>query len=77
MSEKIRMIWDFRGPQAEGTARHHAIHLNEFAQKESIEHFGHGSEVLNEMHSIAYLIIDRKDMIPVRDALKPNRATTA
>jgi hypothetical protein len=34
-------------------------------------------EQLTEMHSIAYLIVDEKDMIIVRDALKPQRAELA
>jgi hypothetical protein len=75
--EWIRMIWDFHGPHAEGTAEHHAIHLKQFAEKESLEFRESGSEIISESHHIAYLVIQRTDMILVRDALRPNRATTA
>lgn len=71
------MIWDFHGPHAEGTATHHAIHLKQFAEKESIEFREDGSEKLGANHHIAYIVIKRSDMILVRDALRPNRATTA
>ena len=30
MEEKIRLIWDFRGPDCEKTAKHFKIHLSEF-----------------------------------------------
>jgi len=75
-NEAIRLIWDFHGPQAKGTAEHHAIHLSQFAEKEGIEYFDHGAEEITPAHHIAYLTIGRKDMILVRDALRPSRATT-
>jgi hypothetical protein len=74
--EQIRLIWDFRGAQSEGTAKHHAIHLKQFADKEGIAEFGNGSEAITPMHHIAYLIVEREHMIAVRDALRPDRATT-
>ncbi len=75
--EKIKLIWDFRGPQSEGTAKHHAIHLDEFAKKENILSFGHGHEILTQMHALAFMIVERKDMITVRDVLRPDRAILA
>ena len=75
--EKIKLIWDLRGPQAEGTAAHHAIHLGQFSEKEEVKSFGHGHEVISDMHAIAYLIVERKDMSIVRDALRPDRAILA
>jgi hypothetical protein len=32
---------------------------------------------LNEIHSIAFVTVDEKDMIPYRDALKPHRGEIA
>ncbi len=75
--EKIKLIWDLRGSDAEGTAKHHAVHLGQFAEKEHIDSYGHGHEQLSTVHSIAFLIVDRKDMITVRDALRPDRAILA
>jgi len=75
--DKIKLIWDLRGPEAEGTAKHHAIHLGQFAEKEHIDSFGHGHELISSAHAIAFLIVERKDMIIVRDALRPDRAILA
>ena len=33
MSRKIKLLWDFRGPDAKETAKHHTIHLKDFATK--------------------------------------------
>lgn len=70
----LKMIWDFRGPSAEHTANHHEIHLNDYFKLESKEHFGTGVEKVNDMHSMAYVIILEHDMRQIRDALKPHRA---
>lgn len=74
MSEsRIKLIWDFHGPDAEKIAQHHAIHLNEFAKHEQLNHSLTGVESISEMHFIAFLVVDSKKMILVRDALKPHR----
>lgn len=73
MEEKIKLIWDFRGPAAQKTAEHHEIHLKEFIQIERLPELSTGFETLNEMHSIAFMVVERKNMIAVRDALKPHR----
>lgn len=74
---KIKLIWDFRGPAGEGTAKHHAIHLKEFAEREGINSLDMGVESINEMHWIAYMVVEEKDMVTVRDALKPHRGEVA
>lgn len=70
--KKIKLIWDFYGPDAVETAKHHAIHLKEFSEKEEIINYGCDFEALKE-YTIAYLIVDENNMILVRDALKPHR----
>lgn len=73
MSDTIRLIWDFRGPAAKGTAEHHVIHLNEFMQREQLENRGAGITQHSEMWCAAYLDVPAADMKTVRDALKPQR----
>ena len=75
MSRKIKMIWDFRGPAATKTAEHHEIHLKEYIAIEQSPLNITGFEILNEMHAIAYMVVTDDNMISVRDALKPHRAT--
>jgi len=74
MESKIKMIWDFRGPDGKKIAEHHKIHLEEFAVREKLSVNITGVEVINDVHTIAYLVIEKSDMVQVRDALKPNRA---
>ena len=70
---KLKLIWDFRGPDASKIAEHHEIHLKEYIQLEKLNITITGFEVLNDFHSIAYLVVNEADMKPIRDALKPHR----
>ncbi len=74
---KIKLIWDFRGPSAEGTAKHHVIHLEEFVKARALENASCGYNNASTLYSIAYIIVEEKDMIAVRDALRPHRGETA
>lgn len=77
MERQIKLIWDMHGQHAKGTAEHHAIHLKEYSEREKISTFDVGTENLSGMHSIAYMVVEEKDMITVRDALRPQRAEVA
>jgi len=70
---KIKLIWDFRGEVAAKTAEHHEIHLKEFIAAEKLELNITGFEILNEIYAIAFMVVEEKEMIAVRDALKPHR----
>lgn len=75
MSEerKLKLIWDFRGPDAATTARHHAIHLKEFLKTHQLSLNIIGTEQLSPTHAIAFMVVMDGEMRPVRDALKPHR----
>jgi hypothetical protein len=77
MSRKIKLIWDFKGDDAQQTAEHHKIHLTEFAERENLSLTTAAVETLNENHTIAYIIVVEPEMIKVRDALLPNRGELA
>ena len=66
-------MWDFRGLAAAKTAEHHEIHLKEYILSEKISLNITGFEIKNEMHAVAFMVIDEENMIAVRDALKPHR----
>ncbi len=74
MNRKIKVIWEFYGPDAEQTAKHHQIHLEEFALKEKLALDIAGVEYVNEMQWLAYLLVMENEVLIVRDALKPLRA---
>jgi hypothetical protein len=70
---RIKLIWDFRGPDAQKIAEHHVVHLKEYAASENLSSPIFGAETLSEMHSIAFLVVDNHQMIQTRDALRPHR----
>lgn len=73
MSKRIKLIWDFRGPDALHTAQHHQIHLDEYVAAEKIQETQSGFEALSELYAIAFLTVNQEDMLAVRDALRPHR----
>ena len=73
MERKIKLIWDFRGPDASAIAQHHEIHLRDFIKKEDLKLNITGHQDLGQLHSIAYMVVEESGMIPVRDALLPHR----
>ncbi|WP_335966634.1 hypothetical protein [Galbibacter sp. PAP.153] len=72
--EHIKMIWDFRSPAALKTAQHYEVHLKEFMEMDKIPFLKTGHEVItpNE-HAIAYLVVEKEYLIPLRNKLKPHR----
>ena len=74
MGQKIKMIWDFRGMDAEKFAKHHIHHLEEYAETEKLIYNITNIEIYSDMYAGAFMIVDESEMLKVRDALKPNRA---
>ncbi|KOY51137.1 hypothetical protein [Polaribacter dokdonensis] len=77
MDRKIKLLWDFRGPDAKETAKHHTIHLKEFAVLEKLNFHEIAIKENNPMLVSAFIIVDEKDMKTYRDALKPHRGEIA
>ncbi|MBU3009926.1 hypothetical protein KO506_00740 [Polaribacter vadi] len=73
MNRKIKLLWDFRGPDAKETAKHHTIHLKEFATIENLAFHEIDIQEKNEMLFSAFITVDEQDMKIYRDALKPQR----
>lgn len=70
---QLKLIWDFRGPDALKIAEHHEIHLKEYILLEKLKLNITGFEALNDVHAIAFMVVNEIDMKPIRDALKPHR----
>ncbi len=77
MERKIKLIWDFKGPDALETAKHHCIHLKEFAQIDNLNYHEVAYNELNEMCTMAFITVDESNMKIFRDALKPHRGELA
>lgn len=72
--KRIKFIWDFRGPAALHTAKHHRIHLDDFCRMEALEHTETGFESKSEVHATAYLTAADSHLELIRDRLRPHRA---
>jgi len=77
VNRKIKLIWDFRGPDALEIAKHHVIHLEEFAVKDKLFFYETNYEPINELYCMAYITVKEEDMITYRDALVPHRGEVA
>jgi hypothetical protein len=58
-------------------AKHHAIHLKEFAKSEALNFHKANTESLSDVYSIAFIVVDEIDMPVYRDALRPHRGELA
>lgn len=77
MNRKIKLIWDFRGNDSMQIAEHHCVHLKEFTIIDKLDFYEINTQVISEYYSVAYIVVNEKDMIVYRDALKPHRAEVA
>ncbi len=73
MTERVKLIWDFHGPNAQAIAEHHAKHLSEFAEAENLQHSFTGQEQITNMHYIAFMVVEKTLMNSLRETLKPTR----
>ncbi len=73
MTERIKLIWDFRGPNAKRIAEHHAEHLSEFSAAEQLRNSFSGCEEITPMHHCAFLVVEKELMETLRVTLKPHR----
>jgi hypothetical protein len=73
MQRKIKLLWDFRGETSAKIAEHHEKHLKEYIAFEKFSINITGFQIINELHSIAFMVVTDENMIQVRDALKPHR----
>jgi hypothetical protein len=73
MTERIKLIWDFRGPNAKNIADHHAKHLSEFAEAKKLQNAFTGHQEITPMHHIAFLVVEKTLMNTLRETLKPTR----
>ena len=77
MNRILKLIWDFKGPDGLGTAKHHCVHLKEFASREQLHYYKIDCKEISELHTAAFILVDEVDMKIYRDALKPHRGELA
>ncbi|ARN76550.1 hypothetical protein BST97_00205 [Nonlabens spongiae] len=70
---KLKLIWDFKGPDGKKTAEHHLIHLKEYVERKDFDFIASGVEAVSENHHLAFVAVEEANMIEVRDDLRPHR----
>ena len=70
---KLKLIWDFKGPDALTIAEHHEKHLKEFISIKKTQLNITGFSLVKDLHAIAFMVVLEDEMNPIRDALKPHR----
>ncbi|MGY0392901.1 hypothetical protein ACW5R3_10135 [Bizionia sp. KMM 8389] len=70
---ELKLIWDFRGPDALKIAEHHEIHLKDYIKSEKLDLNITGFYAEHDVHAIAFMVVTENQMKPIRDALKPHR----
>lgn len=73
MNRALKLIWDFRGADGWGTAKHHCLHLRDFASREQLHFYEIDVEKVSDVHASAYVVVDEADLKTYRDALRPHR----
>jgi len=72
-NKKIKLSWDFRGPDGAKTAEHYTHHLEEFIAANNLCNRIYGTDDLKPMHSVSYLVVDADESDAVQAALRPHR----
>ncbi|EDM43161.1 hypothetical protein SCB49_11819 [unidentified eubacterium SCB49] len=73
MTDRIKLLWDFKGPNAQKTAEHHVIHLDEFIVSEKINDSFTQVQTINPNHTVAEMIVPNQYMKDLKVRLKPTR----
>lgn len=73
MTDRVKLIWDFRGPNSKHIAEHHIKHLSEFVVAENLQNTILGQEELGPMYHTAFLVVEKHLMNTLRETLKPTR----
>ena len=71
--EKIKLIWDFRGPSSKNTATHFKTHLLEFFESEKINLDLCDIIAVNLSNHYKFVITNKVHLELIKSALKPNR----
>jgi hypothetical protein len=77
LERKTKLLWNFRGPDALETPKHHSVHSKEFATIENFSFQEVDIKELNTMLYAAFITINESDMKTYRGALKPHRGELA
>lgn len=72
--KKVKLIWDFIGPDAYEIATHYEHHLIEFIQKHKLNTQITGIEKISDVRSQSYMVVEENEVEKVRNVLRPKRS---
>ncbi|MCC7400207.1 MAG: hypothetical protein IT214_01880 [Chitinophagaceae bacterium] len=73
MEKKVKLTWDFMGPDAHKIAEHYEHHLLEFIQMHKLKNEITGIENISDVYATSYMVVDENEVDQVRAALRPKR----
>ncbi|MCO6461817.1 MAG: hypothetical protein J5I59_10455 [Saprospiraceae bacterium] len=74
MEQKVKLIWEYRGPEAHQIAEHYEHHLIEFIQEHKLTNQITGVENINDVYSVAFMVVEESEVEKVRSILRPRLA---
>ena len=69
----VKLVWNFSGEGALKTAEHHLIYLKEYTEREKVEVIEFGTQKQSEFTAIAFMIVVKDLVPPLRESLKPHK----
>lgn len=73
----MRLVWDFFGEDARGTAAHHQIHLREFFANDGLVYTDMGVGTAQKNHAMSWCEVALSDADAIAKALNPKRRVDA
>jgi len=73
MKKKVKLVWQFYGMDALKIAEHHLVHLNEYIQTEKIVVTDKGTELINELSAVSFIVVEDSLVKKLRIALNPQK----
>ncbi|HRO84819.1 MAG TPA: hypothetical protein PK110_08370 [Niabella sp.] len=73
MSNQYKLIWEYRGPDAQMIAEHYEHHLEDFIKMRNLKSNQIGVEAYSEFYVTAFMIVREDELDVVRQALRPNK----
>ena len=74
VENKLKLIWEFIGIDADMIAKHHFVHLNEYVEKENLKIFKIGNEKIDKNISNSFMIISEDLLYKIKKDLRPHKA---
>ena len=73
MADKVKLTWEFRGPDAAQTAEHYLRHLVTYAEKQGLAVATPEMETVNPYFSLVHLVLPKDESESTIRTLRPRQ----